>query len=103
MFAYALAKGVRQGVLDQKYSEVAQRAYQGILENFVQVDANGRVNLNWTCGSAGLGGTPYRDGSFEYYVGERVATNDYKGVGPFIMASIELEQSLSQNLIRGEK
>lgn len=92
MFAYALAKGVRQGVLDQKYLKIAQFAYQGILGNFVQVEPNGLVNLNWTCGSAGLGGTPYRDGSFEYYVRERIVTNDYKGLGPFILASIELER-----------
>jgi unsaturated rhamnogalacturonyl hydrolase len=42
---------------------------------------------------AGLGGSPYRDGSFEYYIGERAATDDYKGVGPFILASIEYEAS----------
>jgi unsaturated rhamnogalacturonyl hydrolase len=38
-----------------------------------------------------LGGAPYRDGSFEYYVSERVVTNDYKGVGAFILASVEME------------
>ncbi len=91
MFAYAIAKAVRQGYLESKYMPMAQRAYRGILDCFVQVDTHGRVNLHWTCGGAGLGGNPYRDGSFEYYVGERIVTNDYKGVGPFIMASVELE------------
>jgi unsaturated rhamnogalacturonyl hydrolase len=32
-----------------------------------------------------------RNGTIEYYVGERVAANDYKGVGPFILASLEIE------------
>ena len=50
------------------------------------------VNLHGICGTAGLGGTPYRDGSFEYYVGERVVTNDYKGVGPFMLAALEMER-----------
>ncbi len=91
MFAYAIAKAIRKGYLDQKHLATAQRAYQGILDRFIQVDALGLVNLHWTCGGAGLGGTPYRDGSFEYYIGERIVTNDYKGVGPFIMASVEME------------
>ena len=92
MFAYALAKGARLYYLDKRYLDAAKCAYEGILEHFIEVDAQGFVNLNWTCGSAGLGGTPYRDGSFEYYVGERIVTNDYKGLAAFIMASVELEQ-----------
>ena len=57
----------------------------------MSVDAQGLVTLDRTCAVAGLGGSPYRDGSYEYYVGERVAANDYKGVGPFILASLEIE------------
>ena len=44
---------------------------------------------------AGLGGAPsngrMRDGSFDYYVREPVVANDLKGVGPFILAGIEME------------
>jgi unsaturated rhamnogalacturonyl hydrolase len=39
----------------------------------------------------GLGGKPYRDGSYEYYLTEPLRKNDLKGVGPFIMASVEME------------
>jgi unsaturated rhamnogalacturonyl hydrolase len=91
MFVHAIAKGIRKGYLDKRVLAMAQRGYEGILENLIEVDALGLVNLHWTCGGAGLGGTPYRDGSFEYYVGEKIVTNDYKGVGPFIMASVEME------------
>jgi unsaturated rhamnogalacturonyl hydrolase len=38
-----------------------------------------------------LGGNPYRDGSFEYYISEPIRIDDLKGVGPFIQASIEIE------------
>ncbi len=58
----------------------------------IAVDADGEVHMTRICGSAGLGGEPYRDGSFEYYVSEPVATDDYKGVAPFILASLEIEQ-----------
>jgi unsaturated rhamnogalacturonyl hydrolase len=91
MFVYALTKGVRKGHLDRVLLDVARTGYKGILEHFVKVDDQGLVNLHQICSVAGLGGTPYRDGSFEYYVSERVVTNDYKGVGPFIMASVEME------------
>lgn len=99
MFVYAIAKGVRRGYLENKYLDVARKAYLGILGNLIDIDSRGLVNLNGTCGTAGLGGTPYRDGSFEYYIGERIVTNDYKGVGPFILASIEIESmGLANNL-----
>ena len=45
------------------------------------------------CGGAGLGGVPYRDGSFEYYITEKIIPNDPKGVGPFIFAALEMERA----------
>jgi unsaturated rhamnogalacturonyl hydrolase len=41
---------------------------------------------------SGLGGKQQRNGSFEYYISEPVVSNDYKGVGPFILASLELQR-----------
>jgi unsaturated rhamnogalacturonyl hydrolase len=54
------------------------------------------VTLTGTVKSAGLGGEPYRDGSYEYYVGEKVVENDPKGVGAFLLASVEMEQAHGQ-------
>ncbi|MBI4785633.1 MAG: glycoside hydrolase family 88 protein [Chloroflexi bacterium] len=91
MFVYAIAKAVRMGYLAPEYREVARKAFRGILGNLIEIDERGLVNLTRTCGGAGLGGNPYRDGSYEYYIGEKIVTNDYKGVGPFILASLEME------------
>ncbi|MCX6032751.1 MAG: glycoside hydrolase family 88 protein [Chloroflexi bacterium] len=91
MFVYAMAKGVRKGHLPPHWLDVARRSYQQIVERFIQVDALGETNLHWTCGMAGLGGDPYRDGSYEYYVTERVVTNDPKGSAAFILAAVEME------------
>jgi unsaturated rhamnogalacturonyl hydrolase len=93
MFVYALAKGVRLGYLDPDYLQAAFRGYQGILAQFIEVDSRGWVNLHSICRVGGLGGDPYRDGTFEYYISEPVVSNDYKGVGPFIMASVEIERA----------
>jgi unsaturated rhamnogalacturonyl hydrolase len=70
---------------------VAQQGYQGIAEQFIETEANGQVNLRGTVSVAGLGGKPYRDGSYEYYLSEKVVTNDLKGIGAFLMASVEME------------
>lgn len=92
MFTYTFAKGARKGYLPQNYKGVAKKAYSGIIDNLISVEDNGLVNLNKVCGVAGLGGKPYRDGSYEYYVGEIIRSNDPKGTGPFIMASLELNK-----------
>jgi unsaturated rhamnogalacturonyl hydrolase len=92
MFVYALAKGIRKGYLAPKYLEVAQRGYAGIIERLVEVDESGGVNLTRICAVAGLGGEEQRDGSFEYYISEPIVTNDRKGVGAFLLTSIEIER-----------
>jgi len=91
MFVYALAKGVRNGYLPASYMKTAKDGYRGILKEFVKTDATGRLNLEGTVAVAGLGGNPYRDGSYEYYVNEKVVTNDPKGIGAFLLAATEIE------------
>ncbi|WP_268224643.1 glycoside hydrolase family 88/105 protein [Sinomicrobium oceani] len=92
MFIYSLAKGVRKGYLPQSYMDVAKKGYQGVLDHLIEVEDNGVVNLTQVCAVAGLGGNPYRDGTYEYYVNEKIRANDPKGTGPFILASLELDQ-----------
>jgi unsaturated rhamnogalacturonyl hydrolase len=53
-------------------------------------DEAGRMTLEKIVAVSGLGGKQQRNGSFDYYVSEPVVANDYKGVGPFIMAGLEL-------------
>ncbi|MEI7423279.1 MAG: glycoside hydrolase family 88 protein [Prolixibacteraceae bacterium] len=89
MFAYALLKASRKGYIGKEFEAAGAKAYKGILENLIQQNSNGTISLTKCCAVAGLGGNPYRDGSFKYYVNETIRDNDPKGVGPFIMASIE--------------
>jgi len=92
MFVYALAKGVRQSYLPASFAPAAQKGYRAIVNKFIETDANGQVNLNGTVSVGGLGGNPYRDGSYAYYLSEKVVQNDPKGVGAFIQASVEIER-----------
>jgi unsaturated rhamnogalacturonyl hydrolase len=102
MFTYALAKGVRLGYLPQNYSANADRAWQGILSHFVQADADGSVTITGTVQGVGLGGDPYRDGTYAYYVNSPVASNDPKGVGAFLLAATEMEQAADATAALGE-
>jgi unsaturated rhamnogalacturonyl hydrolase len=90
MFTYALAKGVRKGYLPVSYLSVARKGYRGIVTRFIKTDPAGQMNLEGTVSVGGLGGNPYRDGSYEYYLSEKVVTNDPKGIGAFLMASNEM-------------
>ena len=91
MFVYAMAKGVRLGYLPASYLQAAEKGYKGILQKFIVKDSSGLINLDGTVSVSGLGGDPYRDGSYEYYLREKVVRNDLKGVGAFIQMCVEIE------------
>ena len=90
MLVYTLAKGIRRGYLPAKYLPYAKKGFDGIVKQFIKTE-DGQVNLHGTVSVSGLGGNPYRDGSFEYYMSEPVIVNDPKGMGAFILAADEIE------------
>ena len=92
MFVYAFAKGANKGYLDNAYFKAAQESFKGIIDSMVTVDEKGLISLHHACQGAGLGGNPYRDGGYEYYVNEKQRTDDFKAIGPFILAALELKQ-----------
>lgn len=92
MFTYTLAKGMRKGYLPGSLLPVLNRAYNGIIDQFIEVTDKGNVMIHQTCQTAGLGITSNRDGSFAYYISEPISSNDFKGIGTFIMASVEVER-----------
>lgn len=107
MFAYSLLKAYRMGYVGDKYRDAGIRAYQGIINNFIRVNADKTISLTNCCSVAGLGPglsekvlqaapkvkeNKRRDGSYEYYLSEPIRDNDAKGIGPFIWASLEMEQ-----------
>ncbi|ANF96320.1 glycoside hydrolase family 88/105 protein [Paenibacillus bovis] len=91
MIAYAMAKGIRLGVLAAEWQSTLDTAYSGMIDEFVLTTKEGWVNLNKNCQVAGLGGADQRDGSFAYYISEPIVTNDQKGLGAFLQACTEYE------------
>jgi unsaturated rhamnogalacturonyl hydrolase len=90
MFTYVFAKGANKGYLDRKYLGIAGETFSSIVKELITEDENGLLTMHNICGGCGLGGNPYRDGSYEYYINEKKVDNDPKGVAPFIIAAIEL-------------
>ncbi len=101
MLTYTLAKGIRKGYLPASYLSNAMKAYGGIIKQFIKVE-NGQTNLHGTVAVSGLGGKPYRDGSFEYYMSEPVIVNDPKGVGALIKVAVEMEMLPKQIIGKGK-
>ncbi len=100
-FVYAVAKGVRMGYLPAVKIAIAQKGYAGIIKKFIKTE-KGQANLYGTVKVSGLGGNPYRDGSFTYYMSEPVIMNDPKGIGAFLLASNEMEMQRTQAAGRGK-
>ncbi|MFA9370180.1 MAG: glycoside hydrolase family 105 protein [Labilibaculum antarcticum] len=90
MYMYSYAKAVNKGYINNKYRKVALNAYNGLMKNLIVKNEDGTLSLTKCCAVAGLGGKPYRDGSFNYYVNERIRDNDSKATGPFVMGCLEL-------------
>lgn len=93
MFTYFFAKGVNNGYLEPRYKDIAIKAYQGLIDEFILLHPDNSVSLVNTCQVAGLGFG--RDGSYEYYMSEPVFRNDAKANGPFIMAGVQMAKLLA--------
>ncbi len=84
MIAYALMKGARLGVLAAPFGVIGETALRACIDQYLDTE-----KLNGICGVAGLGNTPYRDGSIAYYLSEPIVANDPKGVAALMMALAE--------------
>jgi unsaturated rhamnogalacturonyl hydrolase len=92
MFIYAWKKGADKGYLDKSFRKKAEKAYKNFIRRFIKQNPDGTISVTDGCAVAGLGGTPYRSGTYEYYISEPVRDNDPKAVAPFIMTSILFEK-----------
>ncbi len=97
MFTYAFLKGIRLGLLDRDtYLPIAEKAWAGLLFNFITENPDGSVNIIQTCASAGLG--PAKDlsrtGTINYYLCGKdtgITQNEGKAIGSFSLAACEWE------------
>jgi unsaturated rhamnogalacturonyl hydrolase len=92
MFIYSFAKGANNKHLDSSYFDTAAESFDSVFSRLITIDDDSILTLNNVCSVSGLGGKPYRDGSFSYYISEPVRPNDFKGYGPLLLAAIQLNK-----------
>ncbi|MEL4308860.1 glycoside hydrolase family 88/105 protein [Joostella sp. CR20] len=92
MLTYTLAKAVNKGYIPESFQKNADAGFNGLTSQLIKVAEDGEITITQVCAVAGLGGNPYRDGSYEYYVNEKKKDNDPKATGPFILAALELDK-----------
>jgi unsaturated rhamnogalacturonyl hydrolase len=89
MVVYSLAKAVRKGWVNSSYASFARRGWAELVRTKIVLGDSG-WEVRDACSVAGLGGNPYRDGSFQYYVSEPQRVNDAKALGPAVLAAWEI-------------
>ena len=82
MNAYTLSRAAQQGYIDSHYATLAQTAYHGVLAR-ISLGSNGLTNL--TTISIGT-----NVGNYAYYIGRTQATNDFHGLGSFLIMNEQL-------------
>lgn len=87
LFAYAYAKAIRMGILDEEYTEVLDRTCAGI-DKIMYVDEEGELIIPNICLGACI-----EDGSYEYYINRPKGSNDLHGIGVFLILCSELERN----------
>ncbi len=92
MMAYSVLKAYEQHDLNPELLSIGLRAYQGVMDHLITTNKQNHISIEQVCAVAGLGGKPYRDASYEYYINEPYRANDPKAVGPYIMASLLMER-----------
>lgn len=115
IFTAAYLKAIRLGLLEKDtYFSIAEKAYKGMVKQFMKQREDGTVDLLGCCKSAGvgtatIGNERFRDGSNAYYLhGYDVtptSTNsgDYytegKVLGAFILAATEYERQYQSPML----
>jgi unsaturated rhamnogalacturonyl hydrolase len=84
MFTFTLSRAAQQGYIDPHYAAVADRGYQGVLGR-ISLGGDGRTNL--TDISIGT-----NVGDYAYYIGRTRATNDFHGLGAFLIMNEQVNR-----------
>lgn len=85
LFAAALSKAVRRGVMDRAYLEQAKKGYQGVIRS-LEWDGDDLL-LGGVCVGTGVG-------DYAHYCARPVSVNDLHGMGAFLLMCAEIQRSL---------
>lgn len=87
LYAAAMARGVRRGVLDPSYLERARLAFAGVTESLTWQGED--IQIGNVCIGTGVG-------DYDFYCARPVHVNDLHGVGAFLLMCAELQAALDE-------
>ncbi|HEV8590654.1 MAG TPA: glycoside hydrolase family 88 protein, partial [Pyrinomonadaceae bacterium] len=85
MYTFAMWTGVKRGYLPKRFKNVALKGYKGVLTQ-ISLDKDGMTDLTNICE-----GTNVAD--INYYFARKRNTNDFHGIGAFLIMNEELRTS----------
>jgi len=85
MFAFALAKGARLGILSEKSEIAAQKAYDGIIKRNISNPGTSEMEITGICAGTCIGDR-------DYYYNRDIISNESYAIGAFIMLGNELKR-----------
>jgi unsaturated rhamnogalacturonyl hydrolase len=93
MFTYAISRSVEQGYVDPSFKSVATTGYlgpkgdgkNGVLGK-ISLDSSGHTQLTDICIGTNVG-------DYAFYIGRPRATNDFHGLGSFLIMSEQLRRT----------
>lgn len=85
MYTFTLSRGVQRGYLDPSYLPVAAKGYQGVLSQ-LSIGSDGLTNLKNICEGTNVG-------DLAYYYGRARNTNDFHGLGSFVIMNEQLQHA----------
>ncbi len=84
MFTYVFSKGVERGYLDPSFQDAAARGYAGVLAK-TSVNSSGRTEIRDISIGTNVG-------DYAYYIARDRATNDFHGLGAFLIMNEQLRK-----------
>jgi unsaturated rhamnogalacturonyl hydrolase len=77
MYTYVISRAVEHGWVPATHAAAASRGYQGVLQK-ISLGPDGKTNIGDICIGTNVGTLPY-------YLGRPRATNDFHGLGAFLI------------------
>jgi rhamnogalacturonyl hydrolase YesR len=82
MYTFVISRAVERGWVDAGYATAASKGYQGVLAK-VSRGSDGLTNIADICIGTNVG-------DYSYYIGRTRATNDFHGLGAFLIMNEQL-------------
>ncbi len=85
MFTYAISRAVEKGYVDPSFKSVATAGYNGVLQR-ISLDSSKHTQLTEICIGTNVG-------DYAFYIGRPRATNDFHGLGSFLIMNEQLRRT----------